>query len=170
MHTGVLPITGLTSGVTVAIANVDPQPVTYDTVAVPIPAPLKIPPDVIVAIDAGTHVHIPPGTELPSAMLLPMHTGEFPLISPGIPFTVSTVYTAPQPVVYVTITVPAPRPVTTPVGATRATEVAAALHTPPASELPRVIVVPTQNGTLPVIGPGTGFIVTIEMDGPQDVE
>lgn len=98
-QSGALPITALTNGVTVTVTCVAPQPVTYDTVAVPIPAPVSSPEDVIVAIEDGAHVHVPPGAELPRRILLPVHTGALPLIAPGRAFTVSTAYTAPQPVV-----------------------------------------------------------------------
>lgn len=53
----------------------------------------------IVATVAGAIVHVPPGTLLPSARLLPAHMGALPMMGPGAGFTVMVSVTMPQNVV-----------------------------------------------------------------------
>ncbi len=63
--------------------------------------------------------------------------------------------------------VPAPVPVTTPEVPIVATNTDVELHIPPVNELLKVIVVPWQNGVLPIITPGNGSTVTVAFIVPH---
>jgi hypothetical protein len=131
--------------------------------------PVTIPPVLIVATEEGAMLHTPPGNELVNEIVLPTQTGEFPEMGPGRPFTVTITNTAPQVVVYETVAVPAPTPVTIPPELMVATDEGAMLHTPPGNELVNEIVLPKQTGALPEMGPGSPFTVTITNTVPHVV-
>jgi len=143
------------------MADTEAHVATYDTVAVPVVNAATSPVGVIVATIAGVQLHVPPAKELPRVIEFAGHTGTFPVIGPGRPFTVTTTETVAHVVVYDTDAVPAPIAVTTPEADIVATADGVQLQVPPVSELARVIVFPGHTGALPVIGPGTGFTVTV---------
>ena len=65
-------------------------------VAVPTPAPVTAPEELIVATDDGTQLHVPPVNELLSVLVLPIQMGALPVIVPGKGFTVTTAVTVPH--------------------------------------------------------------------------
>ena len=56
----------------------------------PVTIPVTTPAGDTDAMVAGEHVHVPPLSELPRAIVLAGHTGTLPVIGPGSPLTVAT--------------------------------------------------------------------------------
>ncbi len=65
-------------------------------VAVPAPAPVTTPEELIVATEEGAQLHVPPVNELLSVLVLPMQMGALPVIVPGKGLTVTTAVTVPH--------------------------------------------------------------------------
>lgn len=120
--------------------------------------PVTTPVGLTVATVVGAMVHTPPVGNADNDLVPPAQRGLLPVIGPGIPFTVTIEVVFPQEVWYVTVAVPADMPSTTPVGLTVATVTGVMLHVPPAGDALNGIVVPAQNGILPVTAPGPGLM------------
>lgn len=159
-HSGELPVIKPGNACTVTVAYTTPQPVVYVTLAVPAATPVSRPLVVISATDAGEQVHIPPASVLPSTILLPTHTGTFPVIAPGKGFTVTIAIEGPHDVLYTTTAVPPDSVVTRPLLLTVATAAGLQLHVPPGRAQLRLTVPPWHTGALPVIGSGVALTVT----------
>lgn len=64
----------------------------------PAATPVTLPEEVMVATEDGVQLHTPPPKELLRVIVLPGHTGAFPVIGPGAGVTVTTAVTVPQAV------------------------------------------------------------------------
>jgi hypothetical protein len=124
------------------------QPVSeivYVILAVPGATPVTNPPALTVAIVALLLLHVPPGVVLVNVAVLPTQrmVGGIGLIILGSGLTVTTaVVVQPVPNEYVTVAVPATKPVTTPVVALTVILAEASLHVPPAGVDANVVVEP----------------------------
>ncbi len=122
----------------------DTTPVVPPTVAIPVPALVHEPPDVVFdrLVDVPTHVE------------------STPEIAAGLPFTV-TIPVVRQPVEseYEIVAVPAELPVTTPVEPTDATPALLLLQVPPDVADDNVVVLPLQIAIVPERDAGIGFTV-----------
>ena len=132
----------------------------------PAPIPVTIPVvGSIVATDDGALVHVPVAGVLPSVIVNPAHTLSGPVTGVGSAFT-STGYVdthCPAGNVYVTIVVPADRPVSTPLTGSMVPKlVGALLQVPPvvgATDNGMVYSAQTDEG--PVMGAGEGLTVSV---------
>jgi hypothetical protein len=89
-HIGALPVIAAGCGFTVTIF-VDAQlPIVYDIVAVPVPAPVTIPPTTVATV-VIVLLHVPPPVASVSAVVAPWHTVAVPVIVAGSAPTVTTV-------------------------------------------------------------------------------
>lgn len=137
--------------------------------AVPGESPDTTPALLIRAMKAGEQLHVPPVVGLLSVIVLPAQKGMLPVIGRDSGFTVTVATTVPHTAVYDTITVPLANAVTTPAMLTPATGEDGILQVPPGTELLNVIALPGHRGAFPVIGPGSGFTVTITDADPQEL-
>lgn len=129
--------------------------------AVPVATPVIMPPELMVATEAGVHDHVPPGVAFVTVMPAPGHKGTLPSMGPGAPFTVTMTNTLPQEFVYNTVAVPAADAVSKPEDEILATERGLTLHVPPAVAEVRSKLPPAQMGVLPEIAAGGIVTVTV---------
>ena len=129
--------------------------------AVPSDTPLTSPVEDMEAIPAVLLLHVPPVTTSLSADVNPLQTARLPAMAAGRGFTV-TIANVPQPVAgkYEMVATPAATPVTTPLTATVAIPGVTELHVPPEITSVKIVVVPGQTSSVPVIAGGRGFTVT----------
>jgi hypothetical protein len=175
VHTALLPLiepgNGLTSN-DVVVRQPVPASV-YVIVGVPAVTPVAIPdPTPIVACDVLLLDHVPPLVPSVNAVVEPTHTFVTPAINAGNGLTVTCAeITQPLADVYVMFDVPVVRPVTVPLPAPIvATDVVALFHEPPVSaSVSPVVPPPAQTVSVPPIGEGVGYIVTVVVAGAQPV-
>jgi len=156
------PIAGGEAFTVTTAVTVQPDPIEYEIVSWPGDTPHTTPVvGTTVAIESVLLLHVPPPKSL-SAVLAPVHTVNEPAIGPGPGLTVTVVVVAqPDDTEYEIVTVPSVAPHTTPVvGTTVAVTGVALLHVPPGVASLSVMDEPGQTSVGPVIGSGTGTIVT----------
>jgi len=121
--------------------------------------PLVIP---IVATDGLLLVHVPPGVAFTNVEDAYRQILVLPVIIEGTGLSVTDFVVVQVPTVYVIVAVPAATPVSKPVvGFMVMLEGLLLVHTPPATELASVIVLPVHTFELPEIAEGDGFTVTV---------
>ena len=114
-----------------------------------------------VAIKVLLLLHVPPRVRSDKLVVPVPHIEGVPLITPGVPYTVTVVVAEqPGPVEYTIAIVPAPPPVTIPVVLPIVPD-PAALHVPPVVASVKLVVRPLHTVRVPVIIPGNAFTVTI---------
>ena len=135
---------------------------------IPVATPVK---DPIVAMEVLLLLHTPDGVVQASAVVPPLHTLSVPVIGatamPALTFTVWVVVPVPHTftTVYVMVTTPVARPVTTPNELTVASAGLLLLQVPPVVASARVIVWPIQTALAPVIVPADAELtVTVTAD------
>lgn len=141
--------------------------------ATPADTPVTKPPLVMVAMDVGVMLKVPPVRASATVIVDPTQTVEGPVIGGGVVLTVTIVLMV-QPVdvnVNVIGATPADAPVTTPVVLpTVATAVLPLTHVPAPEASDSVVVVPVHKAVLPLIAEGIGLTVATTVAKPVQPE
>ena len=121
------------------------------------------PVEVTLATELLLLFQVPNGVASLSEVVVVIQRLDEPTIAAGEGVTViACVAAVPQPVLYVIVTAPPTRPLTTPVAApTVAIAVLLLLHVPPLTASDNVVLLVAQKLVAPVIDAGTGIIVTV---------
>ena len=133
---------------------------------IPVATPVK---DPIVAMEVLLLLHTPDGVVQASAVVPPLHTLSVPVIGatamPALTFTVWVVVPVPHTftTVYVMVTTPVARPVTTPNELTVASAGLLLLQVPPKVEFVKLVEFPAHIEVVPYIGDGAALTVTIKV-------
>lgn len=164
-HTLVGPVIAGAAALTATVLMLrHPVPIEYvmfvDPTDAPVTTPVVPPTDAIALLAL---LHVPPLTVLLSVIVVPTHTLIEPVLlvfAGNAAFTVTTaVLEQPDAFVYDIVALPAAYPLTTPPVLTGAILASLLLHVRPAGLDPSVVVLPTHNVRLPVIGVGDASTV-----------
>jgi hypothetical protein len=119
-------------------------------VTIPLPKPT-------VATEGVPLVQLPPAVAFESAVVSPRQISKSPVIGGGAGLTVTMMKVVQPPVnVYLTVSMPMPTPVTTPVAGSTIAAKPPLVHVPPETVLLSVTELPSHKLVVPEIIPGNG--------------
>jgi len=144
------------------VVTKQPEGNVYVMVVTPVCEPVSIP-DVatILAMELLLLLQVPPVVASLNKVASPTHTSETPVIIPGKALTVTTTVAVQLPNEYPIVAVPGDTPNTFPDMSTVATLVLLLLQLPPPMASVKKVVAPLHKATVPVIGSGPMFTVTV---------